>query len=588
MARMIPATIHSTVSSGAERRLFRVIADAPGTDDWICLHSLGLARHATKRRAEIDFVLLTQHGAFVLEVKGGRVRREEGIWYCVDKYGVAYRKPESPFDQAASAMFALEREVRKEFGGSQIADVLFGYGVVVPDVEFEALGCESDPALVYDVRDRKKPFRAYSDRLTRFTRDRQPHRRRGLSRKQIVKLSEFLRRDFDLVPSMEAVISDTRSQLVQLTREQRIVLDTLEDLPRVIVEGPAGSGKTLLAIEAARRAARKGRRVLFLCYNKLLAARVKAVIAGEQYRGSIATRTLHSQFRRMIDNSSLKREFEDRAAEAEDATVFGELYPEYAALAALEDAEPPYDCLVIDEAQDIMSREHIEILEELTISGLQAGSWRVFLDANNQACIYGRLEKSAMEQLRGRAVVHVLTLNCRNTKPIEFHTTVLSKPDMRSVARIDGPPVHYLSYEAERDPLASLEGVLNELRSEVVRPGQLSVLLTRVPSSSETRKLTNLGIRRLEAQHVPLLGSDQLEYSTWSVVSGFKGLENDVIVLVGIEDIDQPWWRAVTYVGMSRARARLYVIISKDCDATRRARLERELQERLGESEMYA
>jgi len=57
MTRMIPETIHSSVQSTAEKRLFEVIRDAPNTDRWVCLHSLGLAHHDTKRRAEIDFVL---------------------------------------------------------------------------------------------------------------------------------------------------------------------------------------------------------------------------------------------------------------------------------------------------------------------------------------------------------------------------------------------------------------------------------------------------------------------------------------------------------------------------------------------------
>ena len=59
MARMIPATIHPDVLSSGERRIFALLRDAAGTDNWICLHSLGLARHAHKRRAEIDFLLIS-------------------------------------------------------------------------------------------------------------------------------------------------------------------------------------------------------------------------------------------------------------------------------------------------------------------------------------------------------------------------------------------------------------------------------------------------------------------------------------------------------------------------------------------------
>ena len=65
----------------------------------------------------------------------------------------------------------------------------------------------------------------------------------------------------------------------------------------------------------------------------------------------------------------------------------------------------------------------------------------------------------------------------------------------------------------------------------------------------------------------------------------FKGLENDVVILVGVKDIESDWWRAVTYVGMSRARFRLYVISHIDCDPIRQERFRLEIQRRLGKDE---
>ncbi|MBT8468170.1 MAG: pentapeptide repeat-containing protein, partial [Deltaproteobacteria bacterium] len=59
---------------------------------------------------------------------------------------------------------------------------------------------------------------------------------------------------------------------------------------------------------------------------------------------------------------------------------------------------------------------------------------------------------------------------------------------------------------------------------------------------------------------------------TWSIVSGFKGLENDVVILAALTDIETDWHRGVAYVGMSRARTRLHVIIHEDCDGKRRER----------------
>jgi KaiC/GvpD/RAD55 family RecA-like ATPase len=65
---------------------------------------------------------------------------------------------------------------------------------------------------------------------------------------------------FDFIPTADALLDDIRKQLDQLTQEQRIVLDVLHDSARVLVDGGAGTGKTLLAIEAAQRMARAGHR----------------------------------------------------------------------------------------------------------------------------------------------------------------------------------------------------------------------------------------------------------------------------------------------------------------------------------------
>jgi len=81
-----------------------------------------------------------------------------------------------------------------------------------------------------------------------------------------------------------------------------------------------------------------------------------------------------------------------------------------------------------------------------------------------------------------------------------------------------------------------------------------------------------MALRRLTEDVVPHLGNASLEDITWSPVSGFKGLENDVVIVAGVTDIEADWHRGIAYVGMSRARTRLHVIIHEDCDEKRRER----------------
>jgi hypothetical protein len=88
----------------------------------------------------------------------------------------------------------------------------------------------------------------------------------------------------------------------------------------------------------------------------------------------------------------------------------------------------------------------------------------------------------------------------------------------------------------------------------------------RPPPREVAQNLTRLALRRLTEDDVPHLGTATLQSITWSTVSGFKGLENDVIIVAGLTDIESDWHRGFAYVGMSRARTRLHVIIHEDCD----------------------
>ena len=59
----------------------------------------------------------------------------------------------------------------------------------------------------------------------------------------------------------------------------------------------------------------------------------------------------------------------------------------------------------------------------------------------------------------------------------------------------------------------------------------------------------------------------------------FQGTENDFIVLVNIEDLESEWWRSVIYVGMSRARVGLHLLLNESLRDVYQQRLRRWLEE---------
>ena len=88
MAKMIPSSISPDIKSNAEKNIFNWFKNAPDTENWVVLHSLGLVTHQRVIHGETDFLVLAPGlGMFAIEVKGGRVTRKMGKWRYTNKYG---------------------------------------------------------------------------------------------------------------------------------------------------------------------------------------------------------------------------------------------------------------------------------------------------------------------------------------------------------------------------------------------------------------------------------------------------------------------------------------------------------------------
>jgi hypothetical protein len=195
MCIFIPDTI-ADAASKAEKYIFEQFKDLP--DSFTVLHSLRLARHRNKICSEIDFVVISEYGILCLEVKGGGISREFGQWYSVDHLNRKH-KIQNPFTQSESAMHSLQDELRKRLGlHPLLSKVLFGWGVMFPDVHFNDRGPEVIPEIVYDFRDDQK-LEAYIKRVYDYWR--QVLKKRGVEKEKLApselrKLVHLLRGDF--------------------------------------------------------------------------------------------------------------------------------------------------------------------------------------------------------------------------------------------------------------------------------------------------------------------------------------------------------------------------------------------------------
>src|SRR6266540_983342 len=490
---MIPPQPGPTTSR-AEGRMFQRFRSEL-SQEWTVLHSVGLAAHTSKRWAEADFVLVGPRGVYCLEVKGGRVTREGGVWRFPDASGNVNEKRESPFEQAGGEEAALRRHLQnrqvERIGSGRIA---IGWGVAFPDIRFNVIGPDIDLDVAYDALDEAGKMSAYVERLADhwYARLQKLWGRPpvDLHPAHVARVVSVLRPDFDLHPSLRYVAAAAGRELVRLTDEQCRILDGLQDAERVIIRGSAGTGKTMLAIEECRRLAALGRRVLFVCFNVRLASWIRSTLASND---GVDVYHFHGLARQLIRRAGRLHMLPD----ADESYLNQVALPELAFDVIVGGPDQgKYDALVIDEVQDLLRQEYLVVLS---------------------------------------ALLHV---------------------DLEETLSAEGPAVEELEYRDRADARRKLQTVLNRLLGEGFAPAAITVL-SRYRLDNSTLNETLPRLRVPVRDGAPEINDGAIGFST---VSAFKGLENDVIVLVDVDDLASPEGLRSVYVGASRARTVLVVL----------------------------
>jgi len=549
MAVMVPPQPGPNTKSRAEFRLFERLKSEIG-NEWTVLHSVGLVGHAAKRWAEADFVLVGPGGVYCLEVKGGRVTREGGIWKGMNAAGEEHAKAEDPFAQAGGEEATLRKYLReRNCEKTDRGRIAIGYGVAFPDVRFDQAGPEIDPDIVYDARDAQRSMQEYINRLTARWYNRL-HEMWGrspsdLRPQDVSRIVTLIRADFDFRPGLRYRADAAARELVRLTEEQYNLLEGLKDADRVVVKGSAGTGKTMLAVEEARRQATTGRRVLFLCFNVRLASYVRRLFADVPL---VEVRHFHGLCRDIIQSAGRLPELPD----ADDSYLNQIAIPELAFdVVAGGEHEGSYDIVIIDEAQDLLRDEYLAVVSALLRGGLESGRWRAFLDPKQN--IFGGDVPSGLKVLETcGGFPFRLTRNCRNTGPIAMRTALLAGIELQETLIAEGPDTEEHEYQDAADQRRRIERAINRLLGERFPPASITILSRyRLERSGVAGGLTGVPFPIVELGSTHDSKPNCIGFST---VHGFKGLENDVILLIDIDDLGSAESLRTVYLGASRAR----------------------------------
>lgn len=513
------------------------------------------------RNGECDLVLVSgRRGVLlVVETKDGPVRRDG-----FDRWFAGSRKLDiSPFEQAEIGARALTGKLTAR--GLHLRPI---HAVAFPKVDRasvgggRALGPAEPLELVVDRSDLVDPLAARQalDRvLDHWSGD--GSRDRAIWDDDLATIDDALSPEIVLRPLLRGDIEAGERELLIPTHHQLKVLTTLAGERRASIVGGAGSGKTLVAIEKARRLALDGFNVLLLCFNQPLARTftqhpdLAPLIAS----GRVTARTFHALCTDLIREARVPLTMGPG-----DGQAYWNVALPKGLETAIQSVGGRWQAVVVDEGQDF----ELDWLQSLDLLTSDPGQDVFYLFHDPSQSLYRRDETAAMD-LRQYELVD----NCRNSLPIHelayrFYAGDLDVDPLRE----DGRPPEVIAAEPGDPTVEAVRDVLHRLvADEGVERERIAILTgTRLADSAVWRHQRFKGGNVLWNGSVDAAGQS-LGLAAESVVDQppgtilcetihrFKGLEVDVVVLVELRPDDQRL-RQLLYIGLTRAKHHAVVV----------------------------
>ncbi len=489
-----------------------------------------------KAECEIDFIIFNGRDVVIcLEVKGGAISFNGCTRQWLQNGGVI----PDVIKQATDAMHTLHRAVLFEAKNACV-----DWALCFPDCCLSSHNgaMEVHPAQIIDEK-------ALTDidagvlKLEAHVRSKYPHRA-GMSSAEVTAFISRLTRSIGFVQILGVRFAREAEQIIQVTTEQLEVLADLEVNPRMLVQGAAGTGKTIIAQTFAKRLAEGKKEVLLLFFNRGIAKQARYAFPRED---SVNVSTFSSFAKRLME----KHDPEWWDAQKESTNEFWNTTLPLKLMDIPQSELPKFDAVIVDEGQDFKP-EWFEFLSTV-LRDPENSYFTVLLDEKQD--IFGHWKSFPCQP---KPYHKVLFKNCRNTKQIVAYLNEKHPTNMVSHERSPfGAPVRERTVRDEAEELKAItEDVKTLTTKEGIKPGSIVILVSADKEESCLRAVTEVAGFRLQSTYA---GFDpNARHLYYSKIDIFKGLEADVVLLClgEITSTDLP--RAL-YVRGSRAKHLLHI-----------------------------
>ncbi len=575
-AHMIPANPKDFDKASHEGDVFNALKKLP--DDYYVFHSfstVGVSSDNVFYERELDFVVASpKKGILTIEVKAGDNIRFDGRTWRYSS-GTAM-KHGGPYKQAATAKRALsnkftnhpDERIRELYGKTKFMHAVFFPQMTTAQMEaMSGLPEDADIRMTLCAEELINPTKKIAELFSATipglkVNTTETH----LSDEDFqLILDEVLCPHFNLIPSPQAKTIAIDERMNQLLREQYMILDFLDEQETAVINGAAGTGKTMIAVEKARRHSMNGDAVLFLCYNRLLCEKL---IEDHKNNESKAYRKQFANVEFMTISRLAKRV-------TGDFKNYSGLY-EWLEECIDKKHELGFKHIIVDEGQDFglvdsdLSEEHGTSLENTSIiDALQeaalenGGTFYLFYDK------YQMIQGSSSDEYELPYCIEnsdcrlTLHKNCRNTKEIARTSVTPLRDKKNKIVKANvscsweepvKPCIHVV--DDTEGYVTALDSVLDHLE-EV---GAKEVIILTPGKMDHSAIYSQLRFSADQSDGYAYYVHNEKEYKV-TTCKKFKGLEAEAIVMLDLDKDSFVGKKGLEfYVGTSRARHYLDLI----------------------------
>lgn len=586
MAHMIPPVPKEFDEKSDEGMVFNALKKLP--DEYYVFHSVSVTtvENNTLYEREIDFVVAhPKKGILCIEAKNG-----SGIWYdsrtrCWRYQNGKAMQHDGPYHQIASAKRTIiskikchaNEDVQRLYNKCKVMHAVFFFKLAQIDFERlqqRGLPEEADARITMLAEDMINPTRKIADI---FSLKLPAQARYSAEETQLTEdefkllLDSVLCPAFNLVPSPAAKNVAMIDKMNQLLHEQYRILDFIEEQESAVINGAAGTGKTMLAVEKARRHSVEGEKVLFLCYNRLLCDKLI------ELHKKCEQKAYRTQFKN-VEFMTVSKLAQETTGNYKDYDGLLEWLIE-----CINDREKfGFQHVIVDEGQDfgLLDRSSgitkddvqktcsiIDALQEVVLSF--CGTFYLFYDKYQMIQGGSGIEYCLLDCIENSDCRLTLKHNCRNTKEIA-KTSVTPLRDNKNKAI---KPVTACSWFEPIRPVMHLirnsSGairVLNRILDKYKENSILDIVILTQGKIEFSCIAENIYAEDAYGNGYYIYEYDGHKYKVSTCIK-FKGLEADAIVLIDLDKYSFAGKRGMEfYVGTSRAKIRLDIICQLSFD----------------------